>query len=215
MLKRISIVSIIVSFMFINTMSAKADIYTYNFYNITNNSYLDLGDQLRVVVTDSGNDQILFTFYNDIGIKSSICDIYFDDNSDCLNSLESIINGTGVSFDSPAHPKNLPGGVPFAFYADFSADSDSPVSHNGINSSTESLGLLFNLTSGNSYSDVINALASECLRIGLHIQAIGYCDKSDSYINDPGNQNVVPVPGAALLGFLGISLAGVKLRKTI
>ncbi len=214
-MKRISIVSIIVSFMLINTMSAKADIYTYNFYNITNNSYLDLGDQLRVVVTDSGNDQILFTFYNDIGIKSSICDIYFDDNSGYLNSMERIINGTGVSFDSPARPKNLPGGKPFSFKSDFSVDSDSPVSHNGINSSTESLGLLFNLTSGNSFSDVINALANECLRIGLHIQAIGYCDKSDSYINDPGNQNVVPVPGAALLGFLGISLAGVKLRKTI
>ncbi len=214
-MKRISIVSIIVSFMLINTMSAKADIYTYNFDKITNNSYLDLGDQLRVVLTDSGKDQILFTFYNDIGIKSSICDIYFDDNSGYLNSLESIINGTGVSFDSPARPKNLPGGRPYSFKSDFSVDSDRPVSHNGINSSTESLGLLFNLTSGNSYSDVINALAKECLRIGLHIQAIGYCDKSDSYINDPGNQNVVPVPGAALLGFLGISLAGIKLRKTI
>lgn len=214
-MKRISIVSIVVSFMLINTMSAKADMYTYNFNKITNNSYLDLGDQLRVVLTDSGNNQILFTFYNDIGIKSSICDIYFDDNSGYLNSLETIINGTGVSFDSPARPKNLPGGKPFSFKSDFSVDSDSPVSHNGINSSTESLGLLFNLTSGKSYSDVINALASECLRIGLHIQSIGYCDKSDSYINDHGNQNVVPVPGAALLGFLGISLAGVKLRKTI
>ncbi len=215
MLKRILIVSTVVSFLFINVMSAKADMYTYNFEKITNNSYLDLGDQLRVEVSDSGSNQVLFTFYNDIGIRSSICDIYFDDDSGSLKNMTNIINETGVRFNSPAHPRNLPGGRPFSFRADFSADSDVPVKHNGINFSTESLGLKFNLASGYSFSDVINALADECLRIGLHVQAIGYCDKSDSYINEPGDTPVVPVPGAAILGFLGISLAGIKLRKTI
>jgi hypothetical protein len=210
-MKRISFVSTVVSILIISAIPAKADMYTYNFHNITNNSDIDLGDQLSVTVTDAGNNQVLFTFYNDVGIPSSICDVYLDDNSGTLSSLASIDDGSGVSFDTPANPGNLPGGHTYDFYADFSADSDPPVEHNGIDSASESLGLLFNLNADSTFSDVINALANEDLRIGLHIQAIGCAGDSDSYTNNP--PTVTPVPGAVLLAMFGLSIAGMKLRK--
>jgi hypothetical protein len=214
-MKRITLASIILLLLFVNAVPVQAEMYSYDFHRITYCSYYDLSDQLGVDVSDAGNEQALFTFYNDIGIRSSICDIYFDDNSGSLLSLADIFNEPGVNFDTPANPANLPGGHPFSFYANFSADSDPPVKHNGIDSASESLGLLFNLTDGKSFSDLINALENSDLRIGLHVQAIGdcCCDASDSYINNPGEPPVVPVPGAFILGMLGMTFAGVKLRK--
>jgi hypothetical protein len=45
------------------------------------------------------------------------------------------------------------------------------------------------------------------LRIGIHVQAIGISGNSDSFI-------MTPVPGAVILGMLGLSVAGWKLRKS-
>ena len=215
-MKRISLISIVLSLLIINAVPVQAEMYSYDFHRITYCSYYDLSDQLGVDVSDAGNDQVLFTFYNDIGIRSSICDIYFDDNSGSLSGIANIINEPGVRFDDPARPRNLPGGRWYGFYANFSADSNPPVKHNGINSASESLGILFNLSDNKTFADVINALANQDLRIGLHVQAIGYCccDASDSYINNPGDPPfVTPVPGAVILGMLGMTVAGVKLRK--
>jgi hypothetical protein len=213
--KRIAFISVITALLcIVNTSVVKADMF--GFYNITNNGNPDLSSQLSVNVTAGSSGQVLFTFYNNIGIQSSICDIYFDDNSGVLSDVTSINNSSGVSFSENANPHNLPGGEPYDFYANFSADSDHPVEHNGVDSASENVGLLFSLKNNKNFSDVIAAINAGNLRIGLHIQAIqssNCCNGggSDSYINKPGN--VVPVPGALMLGMLGMMVAGVKLRK--
>jgi hypothetical protein len=161
---------------------------TYTFYGITNNdptgAAIAAGEaQLSVGVTDAGNGQILFTFFNSGPAASSIADIYFDDSS--LLSSFQIINGSGVSFSPDANPSNLPGGntTSPAFAATFSADSDAPAQSMGVNPG-ESVGILFDLQPGSTFADAIAALNNGDLRVGLHVQdfAGGY---SEGFINGP------------------------------
>jgi hypothetical protein len=218
--------------------SAEARAELFGFGAISNDSGLSgqLAGQLCVdvsnpgttwtdTVTDETFNQVLFTFYNNpVGtefftsnyVESSITDVYFDDGA--LLGIADIINGgPGVSFNDPAIPGNLPGGnsvePPFETTAGFSADSDTPVQPMGVNPG-ESVGILFNLQLGKTFEDVLTAiyqgfddpLAGESLRIGMHLQSIGPQDGSDSFI-------MTPVPGAAILGLIGLSIAGIKLRK--
>jgi hypothetical protein len=214
-------------------LPAEARAELFGFSAISNTSGLsgDLAGQLCIDVTDDGWGHVRFTFFNNpdptLGsdfaqfyttdpLMSSITDVYFDDGS--LLGIAGIINGgPGVSFNNPAIPENLPGGnsiePPFETTDGFSADSDTPVQPMGVNPG-ESVGILFNLKDEQTFADVLAAihqgfddpLAAESLRIGLHIQSIGLESGSDSFI-------ITPVPGAVILGLLGLSIASIKLRK--
>jgi hypothetical protein len=90
------------------------------------------------------------------------------------------------------------------------------------------VGIAVDLKENKTFADVINAInvgfnpdlyydggdaydgwTEPSLRIGIHVQGIDGpwgCDQSDTYI-------LTPVPGSVLLGMLGLSVAGLKLRK--
>ena len=190
---------------------------TYGFVNITNN---DAGDaaigeaQLFVELFDLTN-QVEFHFTNTGPEDCSITDVYFDDGT--LLGIPSIDNSsTGVSFSLDADPSNLPGGgsLTTPFVATSSADSDSPISDNGVNPG-EYLGITFNISG--DFDDVVGDLASGDLRIGIHVQAFS-SDGSESFINgDPingnGGNHVIPAPGALLLGSIGAGFVGWLRRK--
>ena len=112
---------------------------SYGFTRITNNADANVASQLLVVVTDAGGGYVDFKFTNNVGIGSSITDIYFDDGS--LLGISSIYDsGGGVSFAGPASPSNLPGGSAINFHTSagaFSADSDTPIEANGVNAAGE------------------------------------------------------------------------------
>ena len=198
--------------MFVLASAPAGAAVTYGFVNISNNNAIDaaIGEaQLFVDVTSaSGGSQALFTFRNTGPAASSICDVYYDDGP--LLGIASIDNSDpGVSFSQLASPGNLPSAnnanPPFVTTAGFSADSDSPVQPNGVNPS-ESLGILFDLQGGHTYSDVENALASGALRIGLHVQ--GYASGgSESFVHVP-----IP-PSVLLLGSGLIGLVGFRRKK--
>ena len=179
---------------------------TFGFDRITSNSVNTAGvgeSQLFVEVIDAGSGKVTFLFTNTGPEASSITDIYFDDDADTLLNIDNIDNSDpGVQFTAGAAPGDLPSGNtllnPFEATAGLTADSDAPVSSNGINPG-ESLPITLSLSNSSSYAGLLNAIDGNTLRIGLHVQA--FADgASESYVNT----TVVPAPSAILLGSIGL-----------
>jgi len=198
--------------------AAPAGADTFGFYNITAN---DLGDaaigeaQLFVDVTDNGSDQVLFTFTNTDIEACSIADVYFADGS--LLEIATITSSTGVSFSELADPGELPGGndidPAFVTTEGFSADSDAPPSHNGVDNPDEWLGIVFNLQDSQTFEDVLDQLGTGELRIGIHVQGFDNSEGSESFVN---NDTPVPIPASVLLLGSGlIGLVGFRRKKRI
>lgn len=187
----------------------------YTFYKISNNTTTNIGSQLRMEVIDIGGNQVRFEFKNAIGVESSVTAVYFDDGT--LLGIATIFESVGVEFSQGASPPNLPDRnnvtPAFSTTAGFLADSDPPVTENGVNAATEWLRIDFNLKPTKTYADTLAALALAGapggLRVGLHVQAING-GGSSSYVN---NLVAIPVPGAVLLGALGLGIAGWAKRR--
>jgi len=214
----VSILSLVLVLMAVLSAPARAELY--GFYPITNNSGLQntVALQLSVDITDPGGNQALFTFYNDgpaaspydvpSPIISEITTIYIDDNAGVLSGLASITQSpTGFTdFAAGATPTNLPGGNPVGFSADPTLSAQRTTAPGGGIDVGEYASLLYSIVVGKSFADVLNAMDLASMRIGLHVQSIGgSTGTSDSF--------VTPVPGAAILGLLGLGIAGWKLRK--
>jgi hypothetical protein len=200
-------------------MTHPASAATYGFGCITQANAADCAigaSQLFVDVEDAGANQVLFLFSNSGQEAASITDLYFADGS--LLGIASVFNRSGVSFSQGASPPDLPGGnnvaPAFNTTVGFSADSNPPVQPNGLNPG-ESVGILFDLKSGKSFADTLNAIglggAPGGLRIGVHVQGFA-SGGSESFIN-----SALPVPEASqwfmLLAGLGL-IAARTLRRT-
>ena len=199
--------------------NVRADM-TYGFGAITANGKLgpEIGEaQMFVTVSEFARNQVLFYFVNAGPEDSSITAVYFDDGT--LLGIALLIDaddGKGgdpnVDFSQGASPPDLPGGnnvdPPFEVTAGFLADSDAPTQSNGVNPE-EFLGIVFELLKGGTIKNVFEELDSGELRIGIHVQ--GFADgTSEGFIN---NAVPVPVPGAVVLGALGLGLVGWAKRR--
>ena len=152
----------------------------FGFVRITSNNIENIADQLSVSVFDIGGDQVNFTFFNNVGIASSVSEIYFDDGT--LLGLSKVANDpisflgdpdfTEFTTNGSANPGNLPGGenllLPFEATAGFSADAQGNPAK-GLNRANEVLQMIFDLQAGKTVADVIADLNSGALRIGLHV----------------------------------------------
>lgn len=239
--RRVSLISLILLLPALFSTKAQADMYdlSWGWGIVENNSNAPVTDQLSVDVAAYGTNQALFTFSNTGPASSSITGIYFDDGallgmtggfitsgSVIFSAIEVIENGGGQT-----HP-DLPGATnvnpEFETSAGFFAASSSG-SPDGIGPG-ESLGIVFDLKNDEfgvplTFDDVIDSINAgfnldnytgtgaydgwtvPTLRIGLHVQDLGEGGEfSDTYI-------LTPVPGAFLLGMIGLGIAGVKMRK--
>jgi hypothetical protein len=174
------------------------------FTGLTDNNAEDVETGQAQLSVDVGNDiggglranQVRFRFHNDGDKPCSITDIYFDDGQ--LLGIAFLENTEGlVEFSQGAAPPNLPGGElaapPFETTAGFSADSDPPILPLGINPG-ENLGIIFDIQPGYDRFDVVDELADESLRIGIHVQGFA-SGGSESFLN-------VPTPEPATLGLM-------------
>jgi hypothetical protein len=155
--------------------------------------------QLSVSVAGSGNTAI-FTVANSGPSVSSVANVYFDDSA--LLSGGSVTNGPGTNFSSGGSPGNMPGGNMIGFNADFAFAAQNPKPTNGINPG-EWVSFTFKIASGKTLADVLAAMNSGNLRVGMHVI---------SFANGQSESFVTPAPGSlALLGLAGM-VAGRRRR---
>jgi hypothetical protein len=156
-------------------------------------------------VVNSGY-QLDFKLTNSGPLASSITDVYFDWGSPAPVGQGSgqIIQGAGVKFDWDASPGNLPGGNTIGFTAStgLTADSDSPVSANGVNSGES---ITFRFLTG--YAGALDDLYSGTLRVGLHAQSFAN-GGSESFVTTP-----VPEPSAVAMMLVGLGVVGLAASR--
>jgi len=223
-----------------STQRCSAALYDEWTFTVNNSGIAaTVASYLSVDVTDAGGGQVLFTFANDAPGTDGpvVTEIYFEDGAllDLAQILDSEYDPTdypGVDFhDLSLSPGNPPSINPFSTTAAFSVDTVNPGPQNGIGPG-QSLGLLYTLQSGLTYTDVITALdggfedpdpttffpknhpqegqidhAGTTLRVAVHVSNIGDDgDDSDTFL-------LTPVPTSVFLGMLGLGAAGIKLRR--
>ena len=201
---------------------ASADSVDISFTRITSNSSQNVESQFAVTATEvSGNSAVVdFIFRNNIGIQSSISEIYFDNGStSSLFASGSIVEQVGTQFNyGSASPGDLPGGNSmvdtFDVTSGFLADAQGNP-NKGLNGADELVRFRFTFLGGMAFSDVVSALESDSLRIGFHVRSIGDDGNSDSFVSYmPENGAMVPLPSPMLLGAAGVGLvAGVRRRR--
>ncbi len=197
----------------------------YGFQAISNSSGVSgaVASQLSVEVAHSEDHpgQVLFKFANDITSPygGNIKGIFFDDQGG-LGSIGGLVETSAftVDFKYPANGQgNFPGGN--LLTPAFQATSWTTFNRgqNKIDPG-EYLEVVYHLTPMTTFEELLGAIGlgfsgggPGSLRIGVHVGSIAALpgrDDSDSYV-----MSLVPVPGAALLASLGISSAGLFLRR--
>ncbi len=201
--------------------SVQADLIGLNFSNISFNGNTDIAGQLSAQVLDQNqaltdfsenisNNEVLFTFSNNVGTESNLSEIYFDDGT--IFSQTRIINSLGgfTNFTDGGHNGINPGNLPahnnidpiFEATADFGADTQGN-KKNGVNESGDIVGIVIQLQNGLNFNDLHQSLYDGTLRLGLHVRSIGSSGFSDSFVNIaamvPDTISAVPLPAAGWL----------------
>lgn len=212
-------------------MAAPAGALTLQFEAITTNTtdgggltepeFLALQSQLRVEVEEEGTP-VSFQFFNDVGLQSSITDIYFEDVDGVFDwTSANITNSGGVAFSAGATPGDLPSGDLTTAY---SLDSDSPgLVDNGVNALGEWVMVAGDYAGAHTSDDLVIALLDGTFRIGMHVQSLGANGEfSDGFVNliptvddprDPQDPQNPPIPEPATLGLIGMGVVALGLRN--
>jgi hypothetical protein len=170
---------------------------------ITNNDAGDCGiaeAQITLDVTDAGGGNVNVTVLNASGEPAVVAAVYFDGG--VLDSIVNIGNTSGVDFSEGGSPPNLPGGNTIGFDADLLATANPPPPQNGVGAG-EQLTVTLGIAAGSDFDDVLAALSSGDLRVGLHVIAF----------ESGGSESVVNVPAPGALGLVGIGLAALATRR--
>lgn len=229
------LVCIVLVFVFILSTEALAVLYPFEVIQPADSSNAaDMADQLALDIIDLGGASVLgdpyqveFIFGNDyfadyLGDEDGvITGVAFEDGTLLTMGTPSAYSGTLAFSDETSNPPYPQGtwGLNFDTTHFFLADADPSPIANGVEPG-EALSIIFDLDYGQNWSTFMTALQNgfdnelelESLRIGIHVQNLDEIgggedtEGSDAFI-------LTPVPGAVLLGILGLGVAGIKLRK--
>ncbi|MEP6489399.1 PEP-CTERM sorting domain-containing protein [Microcoleus vaginatus] len=174
--------------------AAPASAIGFSFSNIAGgDTYGDAyQSNFRFDVIDQGTS-VLFNIFND-GNKNSadmfISKVLFDDNNFLSNVVATNVNNKGdVSFTGGASTDQLPQGGT-GFTTDYAFTRNTPGNKLAVQGG-EMLGLSFT----GKYDNVVSALNSGALKVGLHVQGIGSkAEYSDSYISSISTSNTEATP---------------------
>ena len=178
-----------------------ATLYQFEIFTDNGSFYDDPGINIYMDVSNGGSI-VEFTFYNDSTVQSSVTNIYFDDGP-MIGSTMSIINGLGTDFAEDG-PANLPGGNMIGFDADreFNIGAEPAPPANGINNiGLDEWATVELILDGYTLEDVMTALDSGSLRVGIHIQNF----------TDGSSESAVNIPEPATICLFG--LGGLVLRR--
>ena len=202
---------------FVVILSTEARAETFGFYNITGNDTADADageTQLTVDVTDPGGDQVSFKFHNEGSYNMYISDIYFYDGK--LEYAPLSMNwSTGVDFVTPPDDgpfgtgDGLPGYKSWTPLSLFLEATQVPGGANGVDPG-EWVEVVFDIKDpvNDDFAEILGDMASSTMVVGIHVQGMGSGDDT------AGSEGfITPVPGAVILGILGLGVAGLKLRK--
>ncbi|MEB3338064.1 MAG: PEP-CTERM sorting domain-containing protein, partial [Leptolyngbyaceae bacterium] len=199
----------------------------------TSNGNYDLSgqftnDQLRVEIDDNTAGAITFSFTNNVGIKSSVKQIYFGRKAKFeelfdLTPFNLTEIGTDFGTDS-AKPGTIPNDVAKVFTA-YAVDAEGNPTK-GIDAATDLFRISFRLLNPQTnLADIRDLFVSDSLSIGMHVQSIDPNGDSDWYISsrcvnnciitpnpDP---NPVPEPFTALGTATALGLGALAQRKRL
>lgn len=155
-----------------------------------------------------------FTFHNNssgASILASVTAIYFEATTNRIadGSLPLGLQSGVVSFSPGASPSDPKGGIQGwgGNLAVFGATA--PSAHNGIGPG-EWRTVRFDLVNG-TVNDVIDDLNNGVFRIAQHVQRLGSNEQSSVWTTI--ETVVIPLPGVAGLGALGLGLVAIRRRR--
>ena len=175
---------------------------------ISNNSATDCAiaeSQLVVEITDAGGGQVAVGVSN-VGPEPVVFTrILFQGR--LFDSIADLVEQPPSVDFAVVDPKNFPAGNSIAprFQGDLEATANNPMPHLGVGVG-ESLGLLLDLAGGVDFGDVVAALASGELRMGVKAQAFE-SGGSETLVSFP-----VPEPVSVLLLAGGMAALAAKRR---
>jgi hypothetical protein len=149
--------------------------------------------QLSVEVLAAAPGQVSFRLINEGDEPLTASQLFFDDVAGVLGDLLSVLDDVGVVFLEGGKPDDLKGGKKIGFEADAFVSAAKPAKDNGVNPGEDVL-VLFALAGTHTFEDVIAALESGGLRIGINAKR--------AYVNV--TTGTVPEPGKLCLLALGL-----------
>lgn len=178
---------------------------------ITHNRAADCGigeAQLSAALGPAGDGRVRIDFQNAGADAVVVTRIVFQGPS-LTGIVEILGTPSEVAFAAQSPAQNFPGGHAIlpAFEGDFEAAAAPPRAHSGMGAG-ESLAIVLAIASGLDFGDVVDALASGELRIGLRAQAF-VSGGSETLVNLPVH---TPEPATALLLAAGSLALGLRRR---
>ena len=165
-----------------------------SFQAIDCNNCSTLGSQLGVTLVPLASGRVGFLLSN-VGSESlNATGVYFDDAANVLADLFDVTDFSGVDFAEGGKPKNVKSGNKIDFVAEFLANAAKPTKENGVEHG-QNVQINFTLASGKNINDVIAALDSGDLRIGINAKK-GYLSES-GFVPEPSTLMLLAFGGLA------------------